>query len=150
MEAIPFCGSRSFQWKPFPLVETIPFNGSHFFQQKPFFLNEAITFSGGHSFQWKPFLLVKANPFSGNHSFQFFPQNLFFFGWKSLPVVETNLFRKSIFFLVEAWWKLLLLIETRNFSFQWKPFLLVFHYFHQQKLSEVTCIIKNKGQCQII
>ena len=35
---------------------------------------------------------------------------------KSLPAVETNLFRRSLFFLVEAWWKLFLLMETFPFS----------------------------------
>ena len=33
-----------------------------------------------------------------------------------MPAVETDLFRRNLFFVVEAWWKQLLLIETFPFS----------------------------------
>ena len=66
--------------------------------------------SGSHSFQWKLFLLLEAI------SFIIFFQESLCFWWKSLPTVETNLFGRSLFFLVEGWWKLLLLIGTFPFS----------------------------------
>ena len=141
VEAVPYSGNRSFQWKPFLLVEVIHFNGNQCPQWKPFLLVEAIPFSGSYSFLWKPLPLVEDIPFSGSHSFQwkpflfigshslqlklfllleaipfiFFQESLFFW-WKSLPAVETNLFGRSLLFLVEGWWKLLLLIETFPFS----------------------------------
>ena len=59
--------------------------------------------------------LKQSLPFIGSHCFQFSPQSLCFWS-KSLPVVEINYFRRSIFFLAEAWWKLLPLIETFPFS----------------------------------
>ena len=130
METIAPSGRHSFQWKPFPLVEAVrfsvncflsfqwkpflqrkslAFSGSNFFQWKLLVLIDGISFIGSYSFYWKPFILVEAIPFS------FFPQSLCFWR-KSLPAVETNLFRRNLFFLVEAWWKLLLLIESFPFS----------------------------------
>ena len=93
-------------------------------------LLEAISFIGSYSFYWKPFILVEAILCS------FFLQSLGFW-WKSFPPVETNLFRRSLFFLVKAWWKLLLLIESFPFSgnrsFQ---YFNIFTSRSYQKLSE--------------
>ena len=130
MESIAPSGTHSFQWKPYPLVEAIRFSvncflsfqwkpflqkkllafiGSISFQRKLLLLIDGISFIGSYSFYWKPFILMEGILFS------FFPQSVCFW-WKSLPAVESNLFRRSLFFLVEAWWKLLLLIETFPFS----------------------------------
>ena len=122
-EAIPL---HSFQWKPFPFVKAVCFSGNCFlsFQWKPFLLDETIgvqweqfllvetaPFNTWYFLYWKLFLLLEAVHFSGSHSFQFFLQSLCFW-WKSMPLVLTSPFRRSLFFLVEAWWKLVLLIET--------------------------------------
>ena len=132
VEAIPFGGNHSFYWKPSILMETIAPSGRHSFQLKPFPLVEAVRFivKCFLSFQWKPFLQRKSLTFSGKNFFQW--KLLFFDRWhflyrelflllesihfsrrcsqkKPLPAVETNFFRRSLFFLVEALWKLLLL-----------------------------------------
>ena len=133
METVSFSGNNSFQWKPFLLVEAVHFNGNHCPQWKTFLLVEAISLEETIGLQWKQFLLVETAPFdrwhflywklfllleaihfSANYSLQFFPQSLCFW-WKSLRTVETNLFRRSLFFLVKTWWKLLLLIKTFPF-----------------------------------
>ena len=154
MEAIPFSGSHSFkdtttpsesysfQWKPFPLVEAVRFSGNYFLQLKHEI--ETILFGGGHnplafsgsnSFQWKLLLLIDHISFIGTHSFQLFPKSLCF--WcKSLPVIETSLFSRSLFFLVEAWWKLLLLIETFPLVVEVIPFSV--STFSLAEKSEVT------------
>ena len=95
---------------------------------------EDISFIGSYSLYWKPFilveiiLLVEGISGSGSH----FSKGKPFFVWKLLPVVEIIPFSRSNFFLVEA------APFNRNFSFQWKPFCLVFQHFRQQKLSLVT------------
>ena len=130
METIAPSRKHSFQWKPFLLAETVrfsvscflsfqwksflqrksfAFSESNFFKWKLLVLIDEISFIGSYSFFWKPFILVEAIPFS------FFPQSLCFW-WKSLPAVETSLFRKILLFLVEAMSKLLLLIETFLFG----------------------------------
>ena len=113
---LPFSRNHFFQWKP------LTFSESSFFQQKLLLLIDGISFIGSLSFQRKPFVLVlSAKPLflveiialSRNQSFQ----------------IKSILFRGS---MMEA------APFNRNFSFQWKSFLLVFQNFHQQKLSEVT------------
>ena len=101
-------------------MEGISFIGSYSFYWKLFILVEIIPFSENHFRQWKPFLLGKAFVFLGNHCPQL----------KPFCLVE------AILFLEEA------ALFNRNFSFQWKPFFLVFQHFRQQKLSPVTRIIK--------
>ena len=130
MENIAPSGGHSFQWKSFPLVKAVRFSVSYFlfFQWKPFLQRKPLTFIGSNSFQWKLLVLIDGISFIGSYSFywkpfilvkailsSFFLQSLCFW-WKSLPPVETNLFRRSLFFLVKAWWKLLLLIESFPFS----------------------------------
>ena len=118
-------------------METIAPSGSHSFQWKPLLLEESIPFSGCNSFQWKPFLLIDGISFIGSHSFQCFPQGLCFW-WKSLPVVEINPFSRSLFFLVEARWKLLLSIETFPFSGSYSVQCFnIFTSRSYQKLSEL-------------
>ena len=99
----------SFQWKLFLYRKPLAFSGSNSFQWKLLLSIDGISFIGSYSFYWKPFIFVKGIPFS------FFLQTLYFC-WKSLPAVETNPFRRSLSFLVETWWKLLLLIEPFPFS----------------------------------
>ena len=136
VEAIHFKGTHCPQWNTFLLVEAISFSRSCSFQcqllsshsveaisleeiiglwWKQFLLVETARFDRWHFLYWKLFILLEAIHFIGSHSFQFFPQSLCFW-WKSLPGVETNLFRRSLFFLVKAWWKLLYFIETFPFS----------------------------------
>ena len=130
METIAPSGRHSFQWKPLPLVGAVRFSVNCFlsFQWKPFLQRKPLAFSGSNSFQWKLLLLIDGISFIGSYSFYWKPFILMeaisyrrcsvkkVFLEKSLPAVETNLFRRSLFFLVEAWWKLLLLIETFPFS----------------------------------
>ena len=130
METITHSGRHSFQWKPFPLVEAVRFSVNCFlsFQWKPFLQRKSLAFSGSNFFQWKLLVLIDGISFIGSYSFYWKPFILMeaisyrrcsvkkVFLEKSLPAVETNLFRRSLFFLVEAWWKLLLLIETFPFS----------------------------------
>ena len=99
----------SFQWKLFLYRKPLAFSGSNSFQWKLLLSIDGISFIGSYSVYWKPFIFVKGIPFS------FFLQSLYFW-WKSLPAVETNAFRRSLSFLVETWWKLLLLIEPFPFS----------------------------------
>ena len=130
METIAPSGRHSFQWKSFPLVEAVCFSVNCFlsFQQESFLQRKPLTFSGSNSFQWKLLLLIDGISFTASYSFywkpfilveaiplSFFQESLCFWQ-KTLSAFGTNLFRRSLFFLVEAWWKLLLLIETFPFS----------------------------------
>ena len=130
METIAPDERHSFQWKPFPLVEAVRFSVKCFlsFQWKPFLQRKPLTFSRNNLFQQKLLLLIDGISFIGSYSFYWKPFILMeaisyrrcsvkkVFLEKSLPAVETNLFRRSLFFLVEAWWKLLLLVKTFPFS----------------------------------
>ena len=147
MVAISFIRSYSFQWKTIFLVETFPFSGSHYFFGKPlacsrnlsiqwklFLLMEDISFIGSYSFHWKPFILVEIISLSGSHFGQrkpFLEGNTFVF-LGNYCLVETFSFSRCHFFLEES------APFNRNFSFQWKPFFLVFQHYRQQKLSPVT------------
>ena len=134
----------------FHLVETVPFNGRHFLRCPENFpqgklppgqgqglvqdqrqnqgwgviflggsFSRTISLNGSYSFYWKPSILVKTIPFSGSH----FPQlNPFLLG-KAFAFLGNHC---SIFFLMAA------APFNRNFSFQWKPFFLVFQHFHQK------------------
>ena len=107
-------------WRPFLLAEAICFRRKrsiqlklYSFQRKPFHLVEVISSRGGHSFQWKAFFQRK--PFL---LVRIFPVV------KTLPSVEVAPLFKNYSFQ----WKPLLLVETIfysvNHSFQWKPYLL--------------------------
>ena len=132
VEAVIFCLNwfLSFQWKPFFQEKPLVFSVSISFQWKLLLLVDGIFFIRSYLFYWKSFILVESTPFS-------FVHKAFFFCWKSLPAVETNLFRKSLFFLVEAWWKLHFLIKSFPFSrshcFQW---FSIFTSRSYQKLPE--------------
>ena len=67
--AIGFRRNRSFQQKPFHLVEIVTFSEAILFSESQFFKKEISRISESHYFQWKSFFYMRTSRFSENRTF---------------------------------------------------------------------------------
>ena len=129
METITLRGRHSFKWKPLFLVEAVRFSVNCFlsFQWKLFLYRKLLAFSGSNSFQWKLLLSIDGISFIGSYSFYWKPfilvEAIPFSFFRKAFVIGGNhciqlkpIFLEEAYYFQQAWWKLLLLIETFPFS----------------------------------